>query len=119
MNIKLYEIKQMAESFNKLINQDLPIGISWTLMEIAELFMENESKYNKLYKKIEDKYSITDDDDEKIIPKDNTEKFKSELEELNNIEFELEIDKIKIDDIKQHVKLSAIDLIKLKKILCK
>jgi len=118
MKFKLYELKQMAESFNKLIQQDLPISISWSLMEIAEVFVENEEKYNKLSKKIWEKHS-TEVEGKFVVLNEKLKAFKKEMEELNNIEFEIEFNKINIDVLKPHIKLSALDLIKLKKILDK
>ena len=96
--MKLIEIVNAVQALNKLGEKDLPIQTSFKITDTL-LAMEKEfNNYNIQKDQLIRKYGYTENGLDYSFADENKSKFSHDLEELNNIEIDLEINKIKLPD---------------------
>lgn len=107
---------RFTNSFKKLTAEALPLKTAFKLKDTAKKIEEAFTKYEELRKVAINKYGKKDDKDTLVMDEngnvefadDQMELFIKELQELVNVE--VEVAKIKIDDLGDGLKLSAEEL---------
>lgn len=96
--MKLIELVNSAQALNKLGEKDLPIQTSFKISDILLASEKELNNYHIQRDKLIKKYGTTENGLDYSFPEENKEKYIQELEELNNIEIDFSIDKIKLPD---------------------
>ncbi len=96
--MKLINIVNSTEALNKLAEKDLPILTSFKITDILFKIEKEINNYNMQKNKIIQKYGSTEDGVNYNFSDENKLEFIKELEELNNHEVNLSIEKIKLPD---------------------
>ena len=120
--IKMFDIINMIESFNKLVEAPLSLSTSMKIMRMQELFIKEhklfERQKNKLIKEFGE---ISEDKKEITVKKENLNEFSEKMQELSDIEVVVYSNKIKINELKDNtdkeIFITASDLYKLRHIL--
>lgn len=95
---KLINIINSTESLNKLAEKDLPIQTSFKITDILFTIEKEVNNYNQQKNKIIQKYGTTEDGINYNFTDENKIEFIQELEELNNHEVNLAMEKINLPD---------------------
>lgn len=96
--MKLINIVNSTEALNKLAEKDLPILTSFKITDILFTIEKEINNYNQQKNKLIQKYGTTENEINYNFSDENKIKFIQELEELNNLEVDLSIEKIKLPD---------------------
>lgn len=124
MKLKLKEILELTQSLNeggsplqKLLNQDLPVVTAFDLVPLAEAIQKELERYESVRMPLLQKYGESKEDSNYYeIKLDEQESFFTEMNELLDREVALPDVKVK-PDVLGDAKLSAADLIKLKRLI--
>lgn len=129
INFKLGEIKDIANAFNTIINNEISMQLSWQLSEILFEIIEKEKLYNNKHQEIiercaekDDKGQIVYTEDKKgvKIQKDKIEKYTNLIKELNDINISLDESPILLKDlINEEIKISPVNLYILRSFIAK
>ena len=99
--MKLIKIVESVNAFQKLAEIDLPIQTSFIVSDILFKIEDKINNYNQQKNKLIQKFGTTEDGINYNFTDDNKIKFIKELEELNNLDINLDVDKINLpNDIK-------------------
>src|SRR5574344_2098396 len=99
INFKLGEIKDIANAFNTIINNEISMQLSWQLSEILFEIIEKEKLYNNKHQEIIERCAEKDDKGQIVytedkrgvkIQKDKIEKYSKLINELNDINISLD-----------------------------
>lgn len=115
MEFKIKELLGIKESLNKLLVAEIPIKTSYKLGKIINKMGEELKFFDTKRMELFKKYGELDGKEYKVKLEDN-EIFVKEMNELLEITFELEINKIKLDSLGD-IKLSALDMANLDKFI--
>ena len=129
INFKLGEIKDIANAFNTIINNEISMQLSWQLSEILFEIIEKEKLYNHKHQEIVERCAEKDDKGQIIftedkkgvkIQKDKIEKYTNLIKELNDINISLDESPILLKDlIKEEIKISPVNLYILRNFITK
>ena len=114
MKISNEKILNSIPVLNKISNMDLPIKTCFTISKNINKINEIVKVYNTYRDKLIDKHCEKKDGEPVIegnsikLKQEEVEDFNSELKELLDIENELDITKIKIDDL-NNISLSVLE----------
>lgn len=112
MKILLGELKNTEEPLMRLMQNELPISLSYKLSkllkEITNEFKNLEEQRIKLIKKYTDENNVE-------VKEENKDKFNIEFNELINIEVDLKYEPIEIK-LSTKINISTFDLILLEKL---
>jgi len=106
--MKVRNLISFNASLKKLLIQDLPVKISFKLGKLIKPLNEEYKIFAENKKKLFTKYGEEEKGQVKIKP-ENTKAFTKDFEELLNIEVEIDIPKIKVDDLGD-IKISPLDM---------
>lgn len=129
INFKLGEIKDIANAFNTIINNEISMQLSWQLSEILFEIIEKEKLYNNKHQEIIERCAEKDDKGQIVytedkrgvkIQKDKIEKYTKLINELNDINISLDESPILLKDlIKEEIKISPVNLYILRSFIAK
>lgn len=129
INFKLGEIKDIANAFNTIINNEISMQLSWQLSEILFEIIEKEKLYNNKHQEIIERCAEKDDKGQIVytedkrgvkIQKDKIEKYSKLINELNDINISLDESPILLKDlIKEEIKISPVNLYILRSFIAK
>ena len=104
--MKLIDIVNSYNSLCKLAEIDLPIDISFNVTDIILEIEKHINNYNEKKNKLLVKYGTSNNNIDYSIKNENIEVFTNELEALNNIDINLNINKLILPaDIKISAKI--------------
>lgn len=104
--MKLINIVNSYNSLSKLAEIDLPIDISFNITDIILEIEKHINNYNNQKNKLLIKYGTSENKIDYDIKSEHIEAFKKELEALNDIDINLNINKIVLPaDIKISAKI--------------
>ncbi len=114
MKVKLGEITMMQQGLMVLVNQSLPIKLSYKLGKILRQVDNEVQEIENSRIELVKKYGTPDDETKtiKVLDKDQ-EKFMEEYGDLLNVEVELDIIPIHIDELPDDIKITPQQLIYL------
>jgi hypothetical protein len=89
------------KSLTELLDKDISPKSAFDLLKISSVLEELVSNKNTVQNKILQKYArrSQDNPEQLIVDKENIDNFQKEMEELMNIEHEINMDKIKVEDL--------------------
>jgi hypothetical protein len=117
IKVTLGEIKQIEEILSKLVNESLPVKISYKLSKIIPLLNAELERFEKFRVERISKYGEADEEgNTKVLP-ENVEVFVNEMNELMAESIDLDFDPISIDTLPDDTKLSAVEIHSLAKFL--
>ncbi len=96
--MKLIEIVNSVQALNKLGEKDLPIQTSFKVTDILFAVEKELNNYYVHKDKLIQKYGTTENGLDYSFPEENRDKYVRDLEELNNMEIDLRVEKIKLPD---------------------
>ncbi len=105
--IKLQELPNIINNLNIIAEKDIPIKLSYKLSKLNKKLQEEQKYYEEQNIKIINKYGEKDDNGELKVNQENNsipiimdkiQDFQKEMTELNELEFEVEFDPIKIEE---------------------
>lgn len=120
MKIKLIELINAMESLMRLGELPMTAKDSFNYMRFLS---KSEVEFKLYYEKRDSlikKYGHSDNEVNYIIPKEKLYEYNNEMNELNNLELDLEFEKIKINIEKlelQKIELKANDMIRVQKFI--
>ncbi len=97
MKVKLYQILNTKESYDKLSEQSfLPISLRFSLSEDAEIIQNQLQRFDKFKIELIKKYGEVKEDGSVVVPPNtvNMNKFLLEINELGQVDVELTTEKI-------------------------
>jgi hypothetical protein len=117
MNLKneIFEMK-VIEVMKVLLDTDMPINEGFKVIRLIDILQKNHENYAKAKEILIKKYCdlIDPDKGEFKIKEETKDKFLSEMDNLINIEFEVDLDKIKIPE---NINIKPKDLLVLKELI--
>ena len=96
-------------SLQKLIAQDVPIKIAFKVGKIIKVLDSEYTVFEESKKKLFEKHGEENIEKNLEVKPENMKVFTKELNELLSIEVDIDIEKIKLEDLGEEVKLSPID----------
>lgn len=116
MELTLNELSGAVVAIDKIMRAVLPIKVSYRLSKMVSLINTELDYLDKARTKLAASYGVDNGKGEIQIKKENIEQFSKEINQLMTEKVELNIERIKLSEI-QEVKLSAVDILSLGKIL--
>lgn len=105
MKIRLIEILKAKETIIELSGLKLPLELAFKMGDLVDEMEKNVARYETEKTKIVQKYAkptgeMTEDGtrEKYDLPSENVEIYTKELDELNNFEVDIEMDKIKLPE---------------------
>ena len=105
MKVKLLDLVKARESIIELSGLKLPLDLAFKIGDLVEEIEKNNIRYEVEKDKIVQKYAkptgeMTEDGmrEKYDLPTENTEIYSKEIDELNNFEIDIEIEKIKLPE---------------------
>ena len=108
MKLKLGEITMMQQGLMVLVNQELPIKLSYKLSKILKKIDMEVQEIENTRVELVKKYGTSDEasGNIKVEEGENQEKFMSEYADLLNVETDINIDPISIDELPDSIKIT-------------
>lgn len=122
IEIKLGQLDFIISSFSKLVNKELPIKLSYRLSKLIKLLASEHELFNQNKNEIIKKYAEKDEEgnikqlENGRVDIINMQSYQNEIGELYEISFNIDFDKIKIDDLAD-INISVQDLLYLDKFI--
>jgi len=114
--MKIVEMLELREGLKAVAAKELPVKVAYDLSKQLEKVEVEWKRYEELRKKLFEKYG-KQKGDRIEVPSENQEKFAEEMNELLLIETDLKIEPVlSLEDL-EDIKVSAQDLIRIKKLL--
>ena len=111
MKLTLKKLISVKPSMKKLLNQDLPIKISYNLSKLISELNEEYTLFEEKKQLLFIKYG--EEKENKIsIKQENVKTFTKDIGDLLDIEVEIEVTKVKLNDLGD-IKLSPLDMLNL------
>ena len=104
--------KSTVDSFNSLLSKNIKPNIAFSILGLSDIISNIIENKNKIHNKILLRYGSrsTEEKDKFTIPRENIDKFNTDMEDLNNIKHEIEFNKLNIDDLELDDKIKIQDL---------
>jgi hypothetical protein len=99
MKVKLLELINSQKELERLGKKQLPVKSAYWIKRITDKVYHELDLFYKQRKEIIEKYQTEEGEKGKKIPKEYVEKADKEINELAEIEIEIDINKIKIEDL--------------------
>jgi predicted nucleotidyltransferase len=121
MRVSLGQLKSSEASIMELSKTVLPINIGYRLGKFIKKIASELKEFEESRVKLVTKYGVEDPETKNIqVPKEKTEEFMKEFQELLSIEVDLEWDQLDLSGIEigKEIKLNTQDILNLEW-LCK
>lgn len=120
MKIKLGEVTMIQQGLMTLVNQQLPVKLSYKLGKLIKIVddevQEIENKRIELVKK----YGVKNEEDNTIkVPDDKQDGFMQEYTDLLNLEIDVTFEPISISELPDDLKITPQQLIYLENVVLK
>ena len=112
MKIKIRKLLEIKQSLEKLISLDIPIKTAFKISKSIKNFNDEYAAFEDSKIKLFKKYGEENEKGNLEIKKENTEKFKKELEDLMEIKINIKVPKVTLKELGD-IKISAGDIANL------
>jgi len=116
MKLSLGDIRIMKDPMIKLLDQELPIKVAWSLTKLVKVFDKELSEIEDFRVSLIKKMGESDENGSIKVPEEKMNEFIEKFNELLQTEIEVEFEPIDIDKLGD-IKIDTQSLIALDKIL--
>ena len=116
MEFELRELVVGKESFNKLLNADLPVKVSYRLSKTIKKIEEELKHFDVNRIELIKKYGETEDNIHYTVKKENMESYVKDMEELFTEKVDINVTQVTLTEI-ENAKLSSVDMSNLSKLI--
>lgn len=117
MKLKMFEIRNMKEPLEKLIDKQIPVKVAFRLNNLVKQFDEHLTDIEQYRVKLINTYGVKNEEKGEIeVPPKKMKDFMREMNELLNEEVDVDINPINVNNFGDDLMLSTKDLMILEKI---
>src|SRR5690625_4159840 len=112
MKLTVQDLYNLTKGLNDLLDKELSTSTSFTIARNHKKVSDEAKTAEELRKKIIEKYKDKENEDGSIqLKKDKLDEYKKEIEELHEQEVDVDIKKIKLDDLGESIKPRTLGLL--------